>query len=314
MYSAVIASHRVRRIQPSAFTLVELLVVIAIIGVLVALLLPAVQAAREAARRTSCLNKIRQVVLACHNFESSNGHFPPSADEKFFSHLAQILPYHEQESLHDLIDFDCNGGKCYWNSPENKVAADTPMPVFKCPSIGEGQPTAENVLQGPELIEDSPLRGHYLAVMGAKNACPSPADDPYTMRGCGSSGGAATNGIMYPQSKIGFQQITDGASNTFLIGERAWMDDGGSRTWIVGSTPKHLELGQVWSYGGMNVLYPLKLWNSPPNNDRSFGSEHPGGTHFGLADGGGRFISENIELKLYKALASRSGEETIEMP
>ena len=319
---------RIKRCRVHGFTLVELLVVIAIIGVLVALLLPAVQAAREAARRTSCLNKIRQVVLGCHNFESANGHFPASSNENFFSHLAQILPYHEQESLHDLIDFgDCgntdphgNPIGCSWYDDVNQQAYKTPMPIFKCPSIGTGQRTDTGLPGNAGTEEGSELRGHYLAVMGAKNECPSPPGDPYVVEGgCGNFGGVATNGIMYPDSKIGFKQITDGASNTFLIGEMAWLDDGRSRTWIVGAARRNYAVGwQQWNYSGVNVFYALNSWPretpTTSNNDQSFGSEHPGGAHFGLADGSGRFIAESIELKLYKALASRNAGEAVELP
>ena len=314
--------QRVFRNHKAAFTLVELLVVIAIIGVLIALLLPAVQAAREAARRASCLNKIRQTVLACHNFESSKGHFPASSDDNFFSHLAQILPYHEEENLHDLIDFgDCGGRPCSWYDNVNQQAAATPVPVFKCPSIGTGQPTSTGPPGKGGVDEDSELRGHYLAVMGAKSdSCPSQSTDPYTVQpGCGRVGGVAINGIMFPQSKTGFKQITDGTSNTFLVGELAWVDSGRSRTWIVGSTARTLESGgNIWSYAGVNLRFAPKTWSrhAPAihNNDTSFGSEHLGGAHFGLADGGGRFISENIELKLYKALACRNDGTVVEMP
>ncbi len=325
-YTVTGRTEKNRRGALRAFTLVELLVVIAIIGILVALLLPAIQAAREAARRASCLNKIRQVVLACQNFEGTNGHFPASSDDNFFSYLARILPYHEQENFHDLIDFGPCGkfdskGKpilCTWFDSVNEEAASTPMPLFKCPSITEGQRTAANS-QGTTIVdEDSPLRGHYVAVMGAKTDCPSAVGDLYTVEAkCNSSGGIATNGIMYPQSKTGFQQIADGSSNTFLIAESAWMDDGQQRVWIVGSTSTTLEKArkdnkEIWSYGGRNILHPMKFWGV--RNDKSFGSEHPGGAHFGMADGSGRFISESIDLDLYKALASRDAGEIIELP
>ncbi len=289
--------------------------VIATIGILVALLLPAIQAAREAARRTSCLNKIRQIVLASQNFADSNGHFPASSDVQFFSHLAQILPYHEEKNLHDLIDYDFS-----WDDPENQQAADTPVPIFKCPSIDGGQPTWINVQATKILNEDSEVRGHYIAVMGAKNDCPSKVGDPYTVEtscGGGNPDGIATNGIMYPQSEIGFRHITDGSSNTFLIGEMAWFEDGISRVWIIGSTRLTLESGSsIWSYGGKNIRWPMKFWGDGDQvaNNRSFGSEHPGGAHFGMADGSGRFISKGIDMDLYKALASRDAGEVIELP
>ena len=150
-----------------AFTLVELLVVIAIIGILVGLLLPAVQAAREAARRVTCLNQIRQVALASLNSHDAKGHFPSAADEQLFSHLAQILPYHEQSDLHDMIDYNHS-----WYHPANKDAANTPMPVFKCPTAEPREAAYVGQPGTSTLDEDSLLRGHYLGVMGAKESCP----------------------------------------------------------------------------------------------------------------------------------------------
>src|SRR5262245_55756900 len=101
----------------TAFTLVELLVVIAIIGILVALLLPAVQAAREAARRTSCVNKIRQTCFAAQMYVNDRTCFPPSADDSYYSFRAMLLPYHEEAGLKGLIDL-----KRTWYDPVNQVA------------------------------------------------------------------------------------------------------------------------------------------------------------------------------------------------
>ena len=250
---------RTRCIEPAhaarGFTLVELLVVIAIIGILVALLLPAVQAAREAARRTQCLNQIRQVAIACHNYADVNEHFPSSTDEYFFSHLAQILPFHEEANLHNLIDFNYR-----WDAPQNRIAVETVMPGFKCPSIQRLQPCFLLGQGNNTITEDSQLRGHYLAVMGGKRSCPTRFGDHFTVEStCGRVGGVATNGIMFPQSEIEYRRITDGASNTLLIGELAWLDDGTSRTWIVGSTGALLDNGgQIFVYGGKNVFFPMK--------------------------------------------------------
>jgi prepilin-type N-terminal cleavage/methylation domain-containing protein len=296
-----------RRISTlSAFTLVELLVVIAIIGVLVALLLPAVQAAREAARRTQCVNQVRQVVLAAHLFENSKGRFPTAVDEWGYSYLVQLLPYHEEKSLHDLVNLDLK-----WDDPVNRVAYETPLPVFKCPSTPWVEPT-QTVSTGLYSGGESPLRAHYAAVLGAKNSCPSPEGDPYTVTsqpyGCGT-GGRATNGVMYLVSQTRFKDITDGASQTLLIGEFSGRV-GLVRTWMVGSADPP---SNDWVYSGKNVFHPINsaARDDPgvSNSDVSFSSLHPGGAHFGMADGGGRFIGEDIELRLYKALASRNAED-----
>jgi prepilin-type N-terminal cleavage/methylation domain-containing protein len=295
------------------FTLVELLVVIAIIGVLVALLLPAVQAAREAARRTKCLNQIRQVALSCLNYHDVKGHFPSASDEQRFSYLAQILPFTEQTNYHDLIDYDYG-----WWEDENKKVRHTPMPFFKCPSALEEEPAFEDK-PGSPLNQTSLLRGHYAGVMGAKISCPPPAAHPYTMKSCNDSGagGVATNGIIFALSKIQLRQVTDGTSNTFLIGEMSWTGVGPQRTWIVGGTPE-----QWWIYSAKNVYHPMNVASrSVPdgdngerkyeNNDTSFGSEHPGGAHFARADGSANMVSENIEMTVFKGFGSRAAGEVV---
>ncbi len=131
-------SMRFTLVNSKGFTLVELLVVIAIIGVLVALLLPAVQAAREAARRTQCLNNLRQLGLACENYESSHRRFPPTditqGTSTGLSIHSRLLPYVEESTLNNLVDVT----KAY-NAPENDMARMTPVSMFQCPSDSDRQ-------------------------------------------------------------------------------------------------------------------------------------------------------------------------------
>lgn len=323
-----------RACSPRGFTLVELLVVIAIIGVLVALLLPAIQAAREAARRSQCLNQIRQVGIASQNFADVKKHFPSAADEKGFSHLAQILPFHEQLALSGLIDFRVDltslppGVHSPWdnlNDPNIRTAYYTPVPVFKCPSNPALEATVMGA-SGNNATEETELRGHYGAVMGCKYACSSAAtSDPVcpidASDGC-NQGGMATNGVMYVVSKTNFKDITDGTSNTFLVGELAG-DLGHTRAWLVGmADPKPIE--RNWIYAGKNLFWPLKYatrqraTNEPTlrirEHDLSFNSFHPGGVHFGFADGSGKLISEETEENVYLALGSRNGGEVVQIP
>ena len=306
------------------FTLVELLVVIAIIGVLVALLLPAVQAAREAARRTQCTNKVKQVCLAAHNYADARRRFPSAVDTelakldankpRLFGYLASLLPYHEQAALHELVNYDYA-----WTHIVNKRPLETPLHEFRCPSAltpewmwiggttGSGSTAAE-----------SNLSAHYFAVLGAKRGCPD--DDKYSISvrpgselvHCVSPGGMATNGVMYVGSRTRFKDVTDGTSKTFLIGESSY-DSIGRRVWLAGS----ISAGDAWAYSGYNMTYSLS--SSPRgqvvgntivdigvNNDIGFGSLHPGGAHFGLTDGAVQFISEDIELVVLKQFASRA--------
>lgn len=319
---------RSKHLRPS-FTLVELLVVIAIIGVLVALLLPAVQAAREAARRTACLNNMKQNVIGILNHVDTLKYFPSSAtsgDELGWgaSYIFQVLPYVEQQNVYDLFD-----RTIFIADAPNSPGWARELPVVRCPSQTQDDEIYTVSFSTPYTgPEDTAWRSHYLAVMGAKDGCPQPAGSRYPMVEdpdlCDSSvsvnGGSARNGVMYPESRIRFKDITDGSSNTLLVGECSW-NSGITRVWATGSLAwpgASLLNGHKWScYGGRNVAVPINTQSSRrgaggPVNDTSFGSLHPGGAIFGLSDGSSRFISENIRLVVYKALASRNVGEVID--
>ena len=325
-----------------AFTLVELLVVIAIIGVLVALLLPAVQAARESARRAQCLNKSRQLALACHTYADSIGHFPGVVSKSPFSYIAQILPYFENQNLHDQLNF---GQK--WDKGGNEFLRTHELEFVKCPS----QDRIEVVGFSSGILEDAPTRNHYLAVTGAKydDNCPLPGriNSQFTVVGCSGSGvargGNTTNGIIYAFSETEIQEVTDGTSNTFLIGELSWDfspdglgPTGGSggavKGWFVGAafqgnlSQSNIndrmapQGGGVRIYNGMHILHPLNSVGYSPDlffpaparlHEASFGSRHPGGAHFALADSSATFVSENIELDVLKLLACRFDDQAV---
>jgi prepilin-type N-terminal cleavage/methylation domain-containing protein/prepilin-type processing-associated H-X9-DG protein len=316
-----------RNLAPSGFTLVELLVVIAIIGVLVALLLPAVQAAREAARRTQCLNHVKQISLAVHNFADAERRFPAASDSKFspveniarqWSYLGLILSYHEDQSLHDQLD---PAGA--WWSPGNDDVRNTPMPAFRCPTRGAEELTYDDVPgQTNTSYKMSSLAAHYCAVQGAKwNACPSTSSEPLVDNCSAGSGGTARSGIMYYNSKVRFRDITDGTSNTLLIGEVSW-DILAHRVWLVGTAGVSKTTQGRLSYIGRNITHTLnsRARNvvgfdgsdivDAPNNDVSFGSLHASGAHFGFADGSARYITENGPLRLLQAFATRARGET----
>ncbi|MBX3433740.1 MAG: DUF1559 domain-containing protein [Pirellulales bacterium] len=280
-----------------AFTLVELLVVIAIIGVLVALLLPAIQAAREAARRTDCINRLRQLALAAHNYESALGVLPPHGDVRLvnnedvgaLSALARILPYMENKAVHDLVDQNA-----HWRSPTNRTALRTPLPFLRCPSGPELQKTYING-RDTGAVEETALMSHYVGNLGALPArcsgggggrtpvalpypdstyefyschddpapgttSPPPVTDPGAAPG---SGGCAVNGTIFPISKLPLGKIADGTSNTLLFGELSW-DAGPQEPWIVGSTSRNRDA--VSSSHG--VLYNAKNVRYAPNERR----------------------------------------------
>src|SRR4051812_29704039 len=277
-----------RRNSRRAFTLVELLVVIAIIGILVALLLPAVQAAREAARRTQCVNKMKQIGLALLNYHDSLKRFPPGLSDSpdtgsttpstnQFSELGYIpyiLPYLEESSLFSQINF-----KCHWDQEPNKTLLNAnPVLQFHCPSQDDFQNTFYQAPGGNGTESKSYLLSHYHAVMGARpNTCPPPTgaanypDSTYTVfvappnnapasHTCGDNsftsgyGLSASNGIIYPTSKTTMKDVTDGTSHTFIVGELSWLA-GPQRIWAVGGgSATNLD---TYVYTAKNVYWPL---------------------------------------------------------
>jgi prepilin-type N-terminal cleavage/methylation domain-containing protein len=327
-------------LQPGAFTLVELLVVIAIIGVLVSLLLPAVNAAREAARKTQCVNHGRQIALACLNYESANRHFPPATEaldpkagtRRDYNYIVFILPYIEQQGLYDRVDAQVD-----WFHANNQAAATTALPEFRCPTRTISEPVnltgpGDDPSVGFGDREASDLRAHYLSVLGANtqldSQLPYYCDDPanshshYSMetilvgsgrrevRECvdGDHGPISDNGIIFRYSKTKLGKVTDGASHTFLVGESAFGIPEFQRTrpWIAGAVGS-------WMYGGKNVAYPINAGDRPGplRNNMGFGSEHPGGCHFANADGSAGFYSENIALRVLFSLAARNDDQII---
>lgn len=331
------------------FTLVELLVVIAIIGVLVALLLPAIQAAREAARRADCTNRMKQIGLASLNYESAKKTLPPHGDQPTaLSALARIIPYMENQAIHNLVN-----QKAHWRDQSNWKALQTPLTQLRCPSqeplewtdygnLGGGWTQPTEIMNG--------CRSHYMGILGAR---PGPEDPnlpgsggcgttaytfpqtTYYQRGCdldtnptGSSGGAATNGLIMPQTywKIELKKVTDGTSNTMMFGECSF-NQGLNKPWIIGSTSygnDNAAASWGWIYNARNIYHPINskpftrdplssAWDPVVNaTNPSLGSLHTAGINVLCADGSVRFLSENIDLDgVYRPLASRESGETI---
>ena len=322
------------RSSKNGFTLVELLVVIAIIGVLVALLLPAVQAAREAARRTQCLNNMKQLGIAAHNFHDAKKHFPsssqgkPPADPTLStgqngSGLYQMLPFMEEQALFDLFRLGSvpSGTVTAIGSNFNKAGWTKPLKTSRCPSAPEEMPfTATYAIDaGSALTYNDPpgLGPQYLGVMGAINA----ANPAYTSRADNSSpsGLVAENGMMYPESNIRAKQVTDGLSKTLMMGESSHefysISVAIARVWAIGSVASSspttiARMHSIAQYGGRNVTYPINSTAFNKRNDAAFGSNHAGGAHFLLGDASCHYVSEEIEFTVYQAMASRQAGET----
>lgn len=321
------------------FTLVELLVVIAIIGVLIALLLPAVQAAREAARRTQCANNHKQAGLACINYADAKRKFPPATGYLVDSapqlpqqvdrwgYIAYLLPYIERTALYESFD------KRYpWQHSNNRIPTTTPLPEFKCPSYDAVQRVVVNAGEPGFFGEsnESPLAAHIRGVMGASTQFGPPGlpffcdtlTGPYRMKtksngtcvgshSGGSDGGhVAINGIIVHGPLVRFKSITDGTSKTLVVGEAAFGDhiENSNRSWIAGL------IGDLFYYTSKNVTYPINSGArpGPQRNNMGFGSQHPGGCHFALADGSVHFMNENVEFRVLANLACREDGQSTE--
>ena len=289
------------------FTLVELLVVIAIIGILIALLLPAVQAAREAARRVNCTNNLKQVGLAVHIHHDSLGHLPAgwSATSTIngstgWGWASAILPHMEQAAFSkDTLDQDLA-----LNDAGNKVARETVFPGFRCPS-DKGKDSSE--INGMTVGTSN-----YIGVFGGYD----PADTTdYTnmltlLNAYLSSGQARGNGTFYHNSRVSFRDMRDGTSNTFVVGERATVEVPSSTdyyysTWtgnvgVGGSDPQYL-----LRFLGAAITSPNP---TPDATDlyyqQEFSSPHPGGAQFLLGDGSVRMVNDDVDQDIFRAICT----------
>ena len=260
---------RVRSLR-CAFTLVELLVVIAIIGVLVVLLLPAVQAAREAARRMSCTNKLRQIGLAVHNFENSYGYLPPGVvnttsttvnpdlaeytrGSSYANHsfLSVMLPYIEQANL--LVS--AGGGYNFhlnWDEGTNQAASAVRLPLYECPSVPSKHLVSPNPVSGQSSF--FPATSDYWPVNRAN-------DNPavWNTLGLGYPGGADPDGVkgcLAANARTRVAQITDGLSNTILAGESGARHEGWSAGKKYGDSNQGTTWGVrgAWAQGSNNIV------------------------------------------------------------
>jgi len=275
------------------FTLVELLVVIAIIGVLIALLLPAVQQAREAARRMQCTNHMKQIGLAFHNYHDTHGTFPPGWIHEGGVHAwgwaTMILPYMEQKALNDTLDsrtttlgqiVNDNATQQQWD------AAQTVLDTYKCPSDNAPDHGESNVAFG--VNRD----------FGGADGFQMPHSNYVANMGICRRGKALKNtGIAYGNSRIGFRDITDGTSNTFLLGERRWEVNGvncWAGTWL-GTRSTNGNGSRAVFYNTAISLYPLNI-NNQTECQFGFNSLHPGGANFVRCDASVSFIPETIDF------------------
>jgi len=332
----------VRLVRRQGVTLVELLVVVAIIGVLVGLLLPAVQSARESGRRTACSNNLRQLALGLANHESAKGEYPVGSESRSFpayrrvtpqhcrwSALAHLAPYYERQDLLDGLDrsvplyIDLRPDAI---APQNKPIVKTVVPLFLCPS--------------DRGIAVSPIFGptNYAACTGSGSD-----GTPYD-----------TDGLFFINSQIRIKDITDGTTNTVAFSESLLGDSASTSRANVTATNAYQFIMSaplsdtscastaVWNFSDprgfswANGEYRTTMYNHQftPNDSRmdcmgvlmtpgaqidrlyaAFGwraarSRHPGGVNVMMADGAGQFVGDTVDPAVWKALATRAGGET----
>ncbi len=329
----------------AAFSLVELLVVIAIIGVLCGLLLPAVQQARETARRVDCLNRLRQAAVAIHNYESARGQLPPgSVAHRYaaqpttpytfyrWSALAHALPYMEQSATYAALDLDLPLYQADFSTPApNREGVKALLPGLLCPSDRQ------------ERVSSAFGPTNYAACAGSGTGGGTPFD---------------SGGLFYINSGTRMSDISDGASHTALLAECTLGETPPPLTPRSAADPRLVyafaravpmtdascEESALWNlsdppgFSWANGEFRSALYNHyrPPNSRQfdcvsakllgtytdqyaAYGwhtarSYHPGGVNAALADGSAQFVADGIDVDMWQALATRAGEEPVELP
>ncbi len=331
--------------KPKGFTLIELLVVIAVISILVALLLPAVQQAREAARRAECKNHLKQIGIALNNYHDSHRTFPPgrllnpvAGQGRCFSAYAHLLPYLDRKNVYDEIHWNENPDS-YTN--DNAVVLSQPIPLLLCPS------DMYVIMQAGAAVHNYPLNTGTTYPVSPRNL-----------------GGQPVTGIFFENSSVRFADITDGSSQTVCISETVKSDPTGPTLWDGASPVTGFVLtngndnatngpeltnyasqchasglkiqqtrGSKWFYGapGHSMYNHIRPPNDPdidcrgglPHSTRTdqgwirlshniaARSRHAGGVHSLFCDGHVQFIGDSINRQIWQGLGSRAGGEVL---
>ena len=291
----------------SAFTLVELLVVIAIIGVLVGLLLPAIQAARESARRAQCTNNLKQIALGVHSYHDAHNAFPLGSGNiswdyppaYSFDWLARTLPYLEQENVSSQMDLDAPYYVPDAPGVNNNKFMKTQFEWAQCPSTPD-LPAFGSCCANIPGIEDAAITSYaatstHLRVLYAE-----------TLQG---------SGIIYNDAEHSFKDVSDGTSQTILASETYFNDDLNAKDWLSDYGDAYCpgggcHLASMWAFANFQTTF-FGINQRPGYAGSGVDSFHPGGANFAMADGSIHFISESIEQTTLDALTTRDGGEVI---
>ena len=307
-----------------AFTLVELLVVIAIIGILIALLLPAVQAAREAARRSQCTNNLKQIGVALHLYHDTHKTFPAgflfkgdgdwaTYDQKrnFGTWSVMILPYMEQKPVYDQIVLATNQFQTFSETTFFPEFDQIVLETFMCPSCPLGGLNDFRNLSGAAT---KLAKSNYPGVAGFLPG----VTDPNHVKQISNTNTDVhywrndRRGILEFKSHT-FADVRDGTSSTFIVGERDGKDPLRAAIWGGMKRTNYTDWVVGFCMADDGVVGTRYLLNGTEQYT-AFGSAHPDGANFLLADGSVRFISQLIEQDTYQALASRMGGEIVTLP
>ena len=314
------------------FTLVELLVVITIIGILIALLLPAVQAAREAARRMQCQNNLKQIGLALLNYESANQVFPPGGlpvGSYGTSWWVRILPYVEGSNFADRYDYSQGGWVNSWNTAQLTLLQNQQFSFMHCPS----STLPSQVLTTAAFRYVSIQSATYAGISGASDGATPNIYSATAVTANVAPGWESTGGVLIEHRAISIADITDGTSNTIVVGEQSdWLspvtdttlaqcDIGDCRAdcghgFTMGPAPS--SFGDSRTFSLTCVLHPINFksttgYGVPANcgPNTPIQAAHPGGANVAFADGSVQNLSESTNLTVLRNLATRNDNQVI---
>lgn len=305
------------------FTLIELLVVIAIIAILIGLLLPAVQKVREAAARMKCQNNLKQLGLGIHSYHDSYSRFIPAGNTTtWLSWHVGILPYLEQTALFNRVS---QATGTYLAIGKYDIPVNNKVATFLCPSQMDAEkmilsPTPPHNANLPEVINNQPpYTTHYYGVGGPAGVNPITAGNYIYEVNDPTHGRMGKQGMFQRTDTVKLENITDGTSNTLMVGEMSWSPGIITSSNIAGTRFRGWARGcDNPTAGGAPVCGGIKTISNAINaysntlfNEMPFGSQHTGGTNFAMGDASVRFLNASININTYRAAASYNGGEVL---